>query len=210
MFDAVDRACPRAASGGAARYRRRMVGRLARAALPRARRSRPAQTKPVVAALPTPSGFRAPMLPSRSGAWRRVRGGRPRGHGRAGHPRRPAGAARSARRKRPQDFLAEVAALTPGDLVVHVDHGIGRFSGLQDDRGGGRAARLPGASLRRRRPLFLPVENIELLTRYGSEETEVATRPARRRRLAGPQGADEAAHPRDGGRADQDRRRARR
>src|SRR5215207_2002405 len=33
--------------------------------------------------------------------------------------------------KRPQDFLAEVAALTPGDLVVHVDHGIGRFEGLK-------------------------------------------------------------------------------
>jgi transcription-repair coupling factor (superfamily II helicase) len=33
--------------------------------------------------------------------------------------------------KRPQDFLTEVAALTPGDLVVHVDHGIGRFEGLK-------------------------------------------------------------------------------
>ena len=42
--------------------------------------------------------------------------------------------------KRPQDFLTEVAALTPGDLVVHVDHGIGRFEGLQDHRGRGRAA----------------------------------------------------------------------
>ena len=57
--------------------------------------------------------------------------------------------------------------------------------------------------------LFLPVENIELLSRYGSEDTEVAARPARRRRLAGAQGAAEEAHPRDGGRADQDRGRAR-
>ena len=41
--------------------------------------------------------------------------------------------------QRPQDFITEVAGLTPGDLVVHVDHGIGRFVGLQTHRGGGCA-----------------------------------------------------------------------
>jgi transcription-repair coupling factor (superfamily II helicase) len=56
--------------------------------------------------------------------------------------------------------------------------------------------------------LFLPVENIELLSRYGSEDAERPARPARRRRLADAQGAAEEAHPRDGGRADQDRGRA--
>ena len=56
--------------------------------------------------------------------------------------------------------------------------------------------------------LFVPVENIEVLTRYGSDEAGVAARQAGRRRLAGAQGPRQAAHPRDRRRADQDRRRA--
>ena len=30
-----------------------------------------------------------------------------------------------------ENFLTEAQSLSPGDLVVHVDHGIGRFSGLK-------------------------------------------------------------------------------
>ncbi|HEY1453510.1 MAG TPA: CarD family transcriptional regulator, partial [Roseiarcus sp.] len=36
----------------------------------------------------------------------------------------------SRRRRRAQDVLAEASALTAGDLVVHIDHGVGRFVGL--------------------------------------------------------------------------------
>jgi transcription-repair coupling factor (superfamily II helicase) len=75
--------------------------------------------------------------------------------------------------KRPQDFLAEVAALTPGDLVVHVDHGIGRFTGLQTIEAAGAPHDCLELHYAGGDRLFLPVENIELLTRYGSEETEV-------------------------------------
>jgi len=73
------------------------------------------------------------------------------------------------RQKRAQNFLQEASSLAPGDLVTHIEHGVGRFTGLQtiDVIGaphdclelvydGGK--------------LFLPVENIELLTRYGSDE----------------------------------------
>ena len=35
------------------------------------------------------------------------------------------------RRKRAENFLTEAAGLTPGDLVVHVDHGIGRYQGME-------------------------------------------------------------------------------
>ena len=42
--------------------------------------------------------------------------------------------------RRAQDFIAEVTSLSEGDLVVHVDHGIGRFVGLQAIEVGGRAA----------------------------------------------------------------------
>jgi transcription-repair coupling factor (superfamily II helicase) len=75
--------------------------------------------------------------------------------------------------KRPQDFLTEVAALTPGDLVVHVDHGIGRFEGLQTIEAAGAPHDCLALSYAGGDRLFLPVENIELLTRYGSEEAEV-------------------------------------
>lgn len=75
--------------------------------------------------------------------------------------------------KRPQDFLTEVAALTPGDLVVHVDHGIGRFEGLQTIEAAGAPHDCLALSYAGGDRLFLPVENIELLTRYGSEEAEI-------------------------------------
>ncbi|MBM6595669.1 transcription-repair coupling factor [Microvirga pudoricolor] len=77
------------------------------------------------------------------------------------------------RSKRPQDFLTEVAALTPGDLVVHVDHGIGRFEGLKTIEAAGAPHDCLELHYAGGDRLFLPVENIELLTRYGSEETEV-------------------------------------
>ncbi|GJE80533.1 transcription-repair coupling factor [Methylorubrum thiocyanatum] len=75
--------------------------------------------------------------------------------------------------KRPQDIILEVQALQPGDLVVHADHGIGRFVGLKTVT----AAGAPHDCLELQYAgglLLLPVENIELLTRYGSEDSEVA------------------------------------
>ncbi|WP_342164478.1 transcription-repair coupling factor [Methylobacterium sp. SD21] len=75
--------------------------------------------------------------------------------------------------KRPQDVILEVQALQPGDLVVHADHGIGRFIGLKTIH----AAGAPHDCLELQYnggQLLLPVENIELLTRYGSEDSEVA------------------------------------
>jgi transcription-repair coupling factor (superfamily II helicase) len=75
--------------------------------------------------------------------------------------------------KRPQDVILEVQALQPGDIVVHADHGIGRFVGLKTIH----AAGAPHDCLELQYTgglLLLPVENIELLTRYGSEDAEVA------------------------------------
>ncbi len=43
--------------------------------------------------------------------------------------------ARTPRRRRNLDqFIAEATNLSPGDLVVHADHGIGRYEALGDDR----------------------------------------------------------------------------
>ncbi|MGY6569347.1 MAG: transcription-repair coupling factor, partial [Salinarimonas sp.] len=69
--------------------------------------------------------------------------------------------------------LTEVSALTPGDVIVHADHGIGRFIGLKTIEAAGAPHDCLEIHYAGGDRLFLPVENIELLTRYGSEETEV-------------------------------------
>lgn len=74
--------------------------------------------------------------------------------------------------RRPQDVISELAALTAGDLVVHVDHGIGRFIGLKAIEAMGAPHDCLEIHYAGGDKLFLPVENLELLTRYGSEETE--------------------------------------
>ena len=74
--------------------------------------------------------------------------------------------------RRAQDFLSEVASLSPGDLVVHVDHGIGRFVGLQTIQAAGAPHDCLELHYAGGDKLYLPVENLELLSRYGSEDTE--------------------------------------
>jgi transcription-repair coupling factor (superfamily II helicase) len=76
---------------------------------------------------------------------------------------------RHARQKRAANFIAEAAALNTNDLVVHVDHGIGRYLGLKTIE----AAGAPHDCLELQYEggkLFLPVENIELLSRYGADD----------------------------------------
>lgn len=81
---------------------------------------------------------------------------------------------RSTRKRKASDFIAEASALAEGDVVVHAEHGIARFMGLKTIE----AAGAPHDCLELRYAgddkLYLPVENIELLSRYGSADTEVA------------------------------------
>ena len=72
--------------------------------------------------------------------------------------------------RRAENFIAEVTSLAPGDLVVHVDHGIGRFTGLQAIEAAGAPHDCLEIHYAEGAKLFLPVENIELLSRYGSEK----------------------------------------
>ena len=77
-----------------------------------------------------------------------------------------------ARRGRGEDFLREVSALEEGDLVVHAEHGIGRYEGLViiDSSGGPHdCLQIVYAGGDK---LYLPVENIEILSRYGSAGTD--------------------------------------
>jgi transcription-repair coupling factor (superfamily II helicase) len=72
-----------------------------------------------------------------------------------------------------ENFISEVTSLSTGDLVVHVEHGIGRFIGLQTLEVGGAPHDCLELRYANDTKLFLPVENIELLSRYGSEQTDV-------------------------------------
>ncbi len=119
---------------------------------------------------------------------------------RAGHSRRPPGRARR-RRKRAADFIAEASSLVGRRHRRPYRPRHRPLRRPEDHRGGRRAARLPGDPLRRRRPAVLPVENIELLSRYGSEAHGSRARQARRRRLAGAQGQAQEAPAGDGGRS---------
>jgi transcription-repair coupling factor (superfamily II helicase) len=80
-----------------------------------------------------------------------------------------------ARTRRAQNFLSEVSGLSPGDLVTHIEHGVGRYAGLRTID----VAGAPHDCLELHYDggkLFLPVENIELLTRYGAEDGAVLDR----------------------------------
>ena len=77
------------------------------------------------------------------------------------------------RKRRAQDVLAEAAALSAGDLVVHIDHGVGRFVGLKTIEAAGAPHDCLEIHYAGGDRLFLPVENLELLSRYGSEQGEL-------------------------------------
>jgi transcription-repair coupling factor (superfamily II helicase) len=81
--------------------------------------------------------------------------------------------ARPRKRRRASNFLAEASALTPGDLVVHIDHGIGRYAGLKTLDVQGAPHDTLELQYGGEAKLYLPVENIDLLTRYGAESEGV-------------------------------------
>lgn len=80
--------------------------------------------------------------------------------------------ARTRRKKRAANFIAEAASLHTDDLVVHVDHGIGRYAGLKTLDINGAPHDCLELHYHGGDKLFLPVENIELLSRYGSESAQ--------------------------------------
>ena len=80
---------------------------------------------------------------------------------------------RRKRRKSADAFLAEIASLSPGDLVVHADHGIGKYDGLTQIPVSKTPHDCVAIEYAGGDKLYLPVENIELLTRYGSESDGV-------------------------------------
>ena len=81
---------------------------------------------------------------------------------------------RSHQKRRASDFISDATSLAEGDLVVHIDHGIGRFNGLRTIEAAGAPHDCLEIVYAGGDRVYLPVENIELLSRYGSGETEAA------------------------------------
>ena len=81
---------------------------------------------------------------------------------------------RRKRRKDADAFLAELSALNAGDLVVHIDHGIGKYLGLEPVAVGQSQHDCVMLEYAGGDKLYIPVENIDVLTRYGSSDEAVA------------------------------------
>ncbi len=80
---------------------------------------------------------------------------------------------RKKKRKDSDAFLAELQALARGDLVVHVEHGIGKYRGLEPVPVGKSQHDCVSLEYAGGDKLFIPVENIDVLSRYGSSEDAV-------------------------------------
>ncbi|CAO3445086.1 Transcription-repair coupling factor [Azospirillum argentinense] len=74
------------------------------------------------------------------------------------------------KKRKAANFIAEYTALASGDLVVHMDHGIGRYDGLETLEVSGAPHDCLRLIYEGGDKLYVPVENIEVLTRYGSED----------------------------------------
>ena len=69
-----------------------------------------------------------------------------------------------------QDFIADISSLSIGELVVHIEHGLGRFLGLETLQIDGASHDCLKIEYAQNSKLYVPVENIDVLSRYGSDD----------------------------------------
>lgn len=72
-----------------------------------------------------------------------------------------------------KDFIADVSSLSVGELVVHIEHGIGKFLGLENITAGGAPHDCLKILYANDAKLFVPVENIDVISRYGVEDDNI-------------------------------------
>ncbi|MFC4270296.1 transcription-repair coupling factor [Sneathiella chungangensis] len=73
--------------------------------------------------------------------------------------------------RRHENFIAAASQLSPGDYVVHVDHGIAQYEGLTTIEISGAPHDCVTLLYAGGDKIYLPVENIEMLSRYGGSDT---------------------------------------
>jgi transcription-repair coupling factor (superfamily II helicase) len=90
--------------------------------------------------------------------------------------RQPAGAERTQRtdkrrrKSKAAAFLSDFRDLKPDDYVVHIDHGVARFGGLQTLDIGPRTGEFMLLFYADEAKLYVPVERLDLVQRYSSAE----------------------------------------
>ncbi len=77
------------------------------------------------------------------------------------------------RKRQSESFIAEAGSFGIGELMVHREHGIGRFDGLITVEVTGHKHDCLKLIYADDTKLFLPVENMDLITRYGSDSEDV-------------------------------------
>ena len=74
--------------------------------------------------------------------------------------------ARTARRFRRQERVSEAADIQPGDFVVHVEHGVGKYLGIVETSFSGKSMEVLSIEYAKGEKVYLPVTQAHLLTRY--------------------------------------------
>ena len=77
------------------------------------------------------------------------------------------------KKKSTENFFAEAAGFSVGELIVHEEHGIGKFAGLETLEVNGIRHDMVKLIYDGGDRMFVPVENIEVISRYGSDEENV-------------------------------------
>ncbi len=72
-----------------------------------------------------------------------------------------------------KNFIADVSQLNAGELVVHIEHGIGRFLDLETIVAGGQPHDCLKILYNNNAKLYVPVENIDVLSRYGIDDENI-------------------------------------
>jgi len=80
---------------------------------------------------------------------------------------------RTTKKVTAKDFIADVSSLSVGELVVHVEHGIGKFLGLENITAGGAPHDCLKILYANDAKLFVPVENIDMVSRYGLDDENI-------------------------------------
>ena len=71
--------------------------------------------------------------------------------------------------------VSSAEEMRPGDFVVHIDHGVGRFIGIRRQEIDGRAAELIEIEYAEANKLLLPIENVNRIQKYSSVEGKAPT-----------------------------------
>ncbi|WP_133481080.1 transcription-repair coupling factor [Halomonas ventosae] len=84
----------------------------------------------------------------------------------------------SRRRERATDdnelAIRHLSELRPGAPVVHQAHGVGRYMGLETIEAGGQAAEFVTLEYADQARLYVPVDNLHLISRYAGTDDELA------------------------------------